>query len=453
MNNQYQLLDDDQPETEEWKGVPFQAPGQEPVIENDSNTPIDAIKAGARVGGGVAKKAFSLFAGIPGLAIQGAKYLSEQLPDLPDFLKKEPSELEKQGKDFIEQVWTPNEWENYIDSLTEGSLQPQTENERLQQDIGTNLLASGIFRMSAPLVQKIVTPIAGSLSKELSENLGGDDKTSGYIQFGTELLSDLLQMSDGKSVSGKLYKEADKLAQGKKVYVGGTDPFAATRKEVNRGAMTASKERANKIIKSYDKKSKGGAIDVEELTQFNKDINEFLDEIGSFDVGPVEKANTERLLKDAKKDLSTLIQGYGKSDPEFLEKWQAANRSHAAYQQSNVISKFYQKNVGGKAKSLLAKSLFGVGGVGATAGLAYTSPAALATGVGLSLASTPLYMGGKLLYRVVQSPELRKHYTEALQAAMKNNTPQFIKSFEKLDKEALKLEKEESKQAPYKLLD
>lgn len=399
-----------------------------------SEDALQAVAKGARVGLRPAIRLGSLAAGSPGMAIQATKALSESLPDLPNFLKKEPNYFQKAGREFLEKVWTPPQIENYIDTITEGALLPQTENERIAQDVGTNLLLSTAVRSAAPLAQQIITPVAGSLSREITGGLGGDESMKDKVQFGTEFVLDLLQMADAKKVAGKYFATADDLIKGQKLYVAGGNPLEKTRMELNKGAMTASKQPAGKIVKAFDKLSKSGAIDAESLVQLWKDTNEELNNLGAFDIQPTQRANASRILTGIKDELKPMIEALGKGNPEFLENWKSANRASAAYAKSNAISNFAKKAGGDLFKSPITKGLFGLGGLGGAIAL----PKAAAAGAGLA----PLYQGGKILYRIGKSPEIRRHYVNAMHAAFLQNSPQFIKAATKLDEEILKREGE-----------
>jgi hypothetical protein len=91
--------------------------------------------------------------------------------------------------------------------------------------------------------------------------------------------------------------------------------------------------------------------------------------------------------------------------------------------------------VGKKAGSII-KALFGVGGVSTL-----LSPgAALVAGAG-----TVGYQSFKLLYRVINSPTLRKYYEKIVKGAVKENSSQVIGNAKALEQKIKEEDAEEKK--------
>ncbi|RPJ76330.1 MAG: hypothetical protein EHM20_07620 [Alphaproteobacteria bacterium] len=179
---------------------------------------------------------------------------------------------------------------------------------------------------------------------------------------------------------------------------------------------------------------KDGQIEVKELIDFRKSINEIKDSLGGFDVNvPINiKKKMIANLDLVKKEVIGALDEYGtKFNPEFGKLNKAANESFAAYETSDRMGKFIKKTVKDSIKSPIARTILGLGG--GYGALTHAGVVAKTAGAAL-----PLYAGYesyKVLHQVIQSPTLRKFYGNILMGAASGNASQVSKNAIALDKE------------------
>jgi hypothetical protein len=174
-------------------------------------------------------------------------------------------------------------------------------------------------------------------------------------------------------------------------------------------------------------------IEVQELIDFRKAINEIKSEIGGYEV-QIPKTIKKKIsanLDLVKKDVIEGLNDYGRAhNPEFLKLNKAANEAYGAYEASDKMAAFIKKNVKDSIRNPGVKTLLGLGGLASI-------------GKGLAIGAVPgiaTYEVYKVMHQVMQSPTLRKFYGNILQGAASGNASQVIKNSKALEKE---LEKED----------
>jgi hypothetical protein len=249
-------------------------------------------------------------------------------------------------------------------------------------------------------------------------------------------------LGTAKEISGKLFEHADNaIPKGlsisatnleknlnnleKTLYMGGSRPDTA--------------EALQKIseIKSQIKK---GKIDLKDLVAYRPSINSWIDKYKGFDIAVPDKIRRKIInnLQSVKSEVINAAEEYGKKyNPEYLKLSQDANSSWKAIEQSNKISNFIEKTASSKIKSVVLKSVLGLG-----AGAAYGGTGAL---VGMT-AATGLGAAGALGYKALKTmiraknPVLLKHYGKILEGAAKGNAAQVTKNVKFLDDAFLEME-------------
>lgn len=330
-----------------------------------------------------------------------------------------------------------------LEKVGQGYLTPRNDLEK-----ATDEAAQRFATMAQPgswgygFARNIGIPVAATIAKEGGKKLLGDTFGT-YAEIGTMVAADLLggRIASGgaKKVATKLYDQRDKLIRkGEKMNADNLRQSAIIlRNKLLKGGESASVNPAIEKIDQILKKIQDGTISVDELPAFQTKINELIRQGGGFDVhvpSDIRKL-TVKNLGDVKNLVIDALSEYGRvQNPEFLKLHQQANKAHAAYSKSNVISNFLRKRFNAKM-SPVTKTLFGLGGAAIAGGSSLAKPALAAIGGAGTTGLAALYEAGKIAYRVGKSPQLRKHYIDVIKYALAGNTLQTDKSLKALEKE------------------
>ncbi len=324
------------------------------------------------------------------------------------------------------------------EEYSQGYTKPKNEFEEkageIQQDIASFMIpGSGKYN----LVRNIGIPIAANLAKEGVKSAGGE-KLGDAAKIGTMVVLDLINLRNGgaKKFASNLFKESESLIpEGATLKSSNLEKgLNSIQKTLGSGGSAPSKEKELKKVSEIQSKIKNGEIEVRELIDFRKTINELRSELGGFEV-QLPKAIKKKAIANldyVKKEVLGALNEYGKKhNPEFLKLNKAANESYAAYEASNKMGKFI-KDVGKDvARHSGLKTLLGIGGSYG----ALTHPLMAAkTGAALAPAMAG-YEGYKILHQVVKSPTLRKYYGNILKGAAIGNASQVSKNIKLLDEE------------------
>jgi hypothetical protein len=319
------------------------------------------------------------------------------------------------------------------EKYSQGYTKPQNEFEErmgeVQQDIASFMLpGSGKYN----LVRNIGIPIVANLAKEGIKYAGGE-KMGDAAKIGTMVALDLMHLKGGgaKKFAGDLFNESEKLIPKGATLKSSKLPksLANLEKSFESGGSRPSTEKALKKIGEMQSKLKNGEIEVQELIDFRKAINEIKTEIGGYEVQipkPIKKKISAN-LDLVKKEVIEGLNEYGQtSNPEFLKLNKAANEAYGAYEASDKMATFIKKHVTTKNPAL--KTILGLGGVVKFPGIA----AKAALGAPAIYAG---YEGYKILHQVIQSPTLRKFYGNILKGAAVGNASQVARNSKALEKQ------------------
>lgn len=328
----------------------------------------------------------------------------------------------------------------------QGYLEPKSPHEErageIMQDISSFMVpGSGQYN----LMRNIGIPIAANVVKEGIKLAGGEGDAA---KIGTMVALDLaLHRGKGaKSYAGSLFQESKQLVpKGQKINSGKLlEGMTELYQNLKKGGSSPSKSEALTKIKEIGKKSKKGEIEVEELLEFRKSINELLDKAKAFDItiDPKIKAKSIQNLQSVKSKVIGALDEYGKINPEFGKLNRAANEAWAVHENSKKMSQFITKILG-KANPV-TKIILGSLGSGAGVHLAHSG--SLMTAVKGAALVSPAIAGGneafKIMYQITKSPVLAKFYGNILKGAAIGNAEQVSRNAERLEK-AMKEESSE----------
>ena len=285
------------------------------------------------------------------------------------------------------------------------------------------------------LVRNIGIPIVANLAKE-GIKYSGSEKLGNAAKIGTMITLDLMNHRAGgaKKYASGLFNESEKMIPKGEILKSSTleKSLLNLEKSLESGGSAPSKEKALKKISEIQSKMKNGEIEVQELVDFRKAINEIKYELGGYEV-QLPKAIKKKAIANldhVKSKVISALDEYGtKQNPEFGKLNKSANEAYAAYESSDKMASFLKKHISTKNPAI--KTLLGLGGVYAFPGIATKTAIAAPFAFGA-------YEGYKILHQVIQSPTLRKFYGNILKGASSGNASQVSKNVKSLEKELKK---------------
>ncbi len=340
------------------------------------------------------------------------------------------------GKDTETNLPTSQSLKEMSEKATLGYTQaknPEEErSDEVLQDISSFMLpGSGKYNM----MRNIGIPIVANLTKE-GLNYIGSDKMGDSAKIGTMVALDLVahKGKGAKAYAGNLFNESEKLIPKGEIL---SSPkfqksITALEKSLESGGSAPSKEKALKKLGEIQGKMNQGNIEVKELVDFRKTINEIKSELGGFDVQLPKHIKKKAIsnLDLVKREVISALDEYGtKYNTEFGKINRSANEAYAAYESSDKLATSLKKYV--KSSSPMVKALFG-GGLGY--GTILKPLLAIKAGV-VAPAAYAGYEGYKVLHQVMNSPTLRKFYGEILKGAASGNASQISKNMKALEKQ------------------
>jgi len=332
------------------------------------------------------------------------------------------------------------------EELSKGYTAPQSEFEErtgeVMQDIASMMMPGS---NSYSFLRNLGIPLVANLAQE-GINLGGGESFSQPAKYGIMAILDLINHKGKgpKQYISKLFDESESLIQkGEKISANNlSNKILDIKKNLQKGGTRPSTSKAIKKTKEILKKIKNGEIEVEELVDFRKSINENIDALKGFTINKNKSRINKKSIKNLQNVKSAVleaIEDYGLKNPEFGKLNTAANEAYSVYSSSNVWSNFIEKTLKGSIRNPTAKALLGLsGGYGVISHPTILAKTAVAAPVGLAG-----YNAYKILHRVIQSPTLRKYYGNILKGTSAGNAAQVIKNAKLLEKKLDKEEKED----------
>jgi len=354
-----------------------------------------------------------------------------------------PGNLEKLGRSFlnIAEIKKPYMGENYkrneklvseetffpttqeirekVKRETGGKYEPKNEIER----IGGNIIGDWVFRPGGPMA-KTLTSIGAETAKEITGALGGGDTAKTLIDMATTFASSRFNHPTIRNYWNNQYNLATgSIPRNAKIAATKIQPtLDQVRQRVLAGGYADWKAPVIQQIETLEKNIQNGAVHVRDIDKAIHDIN--------------KQIYSGKLPGEAVRELQTLAKGgrrllrqYGQTNPQFLEHWRNANAAYAGWASNRAASNFMEKytnklTAGSGSYALMTFLLKGTEATGKTV-------AAIASTYGIAKAS-------EFTARIFANPVTRKYYMNAMLGALRENAPQMLNNFSKLDKELRK---------------
>jgi len=322
-------------------------------------------------------------------------------------------------------------------------LKPRNKLEEYAQDIGKDtaalFLPGRAFRMGryafSPMRSLGIAVGANTVGKGV-ELWSGDKEKGDMAKKGTMLALSLLNPTSAKNISQNLYQDAAR-ALPQNATVNANNFMTRLNNLENRilqgrpPANVAPSERfVLNQIENFRNLVQNGQMSMRTLVAQKRSFNEELQR-NLFELPDrASKARARELAQEISHATRDTMRQYGTNNPQWWQLQQSADQAHGAIQQSNFISNVLGKFMKGKPEALSH-----VFGIGIPAGVAYGST----MGAGAILTG---YQSAKIGWRMIHSPELRRHYARVLGAAAADN-PTIV--HKELDEFQEKLQEKEDK--------
>jgi hypothetical protein len=391
----------------------------------------------SRIPGQAAAATGAVIAGIPGSTLQAANQLTKPIVKAMGGTPKEYSELP------ISKIFPTTE--EHLKRFEEKfpSLKPKNDIEKFSQDVVKNaeelFLPGKYLKMGKYALGKMrsfgISLASNTLGKG-TEEFTGDKKKGEMVKNGSMLFLSLFNPTSAKDVASNLYSKSESLLS-----PNATDNamdllngLSKVEHSITRGRSLSTLSSAeSSVIKEVNKVLdliQNGQVNIKQLIAQKKSLNSTLNDAIYKSADKIEKAGLKNQAKRLNGVIRESMESYGKkNNPEWLKAQMAADQAFGAISKSNFISKTMEKLLKGKSEGLA--HLFGIG---LPAGLSFFSP------IG-AIATTAGYQAAKIGSRIVNSPELRKHYAKVVGAAAADNTQLAKKELGTLEEKLKKQDK------------
>lgn len=314
---------------------------------------------------------------------------------------------------------------------TKAKSEGEEKSDEILQDIASFMIpGAGKYN----LVRNIGIPVVANLAKE-GVKYSGKEKMGDAAKIGTMVVLDLMNLRGGgaKKFAGNLFNESEKLIpEGASLKSNNLQKgLSSLHKSLESGGSAPSTEKALKKVNEIQSKMKNGEIEVKELIDFRKNINEIKSELGGYEVQLPKSIKKKAIanLDHVKSEVIKALDEYGATqNTKFLKLNKSANEAYAAYESSDKMSKFIKQVTGKTIKNNSLKALLGLGGI-------YAFPSIAAKTAGAAIPLTGAYETYKILHQVSKSPTLRKFYGNILKGAASGNASQVLKNSKAFEKE------------------
>lgn len=405
-------------ETELQNEFGFQ-PEEQPKNEESTDWARHLARSGSRIA--------ETIVGLPGDLISFIKGISEKLPNPPEILQREPNFIQKLGKNVLESLPTSASLKKKSEELTSEYTKPKSESEEISDEI-VSLSTALAFPSKDPLKFKSLLSAIGKATGvktagKTAEYLGASEEGKAFTELGGLFLTGLMGKKTAPKFVNEQFQEArSSIPKGTLLPTHNLNSgLTAVEQELNRGIKTATKSEVLNSVKDLKKKSSGGFMEADELVEAYHNLNEKISSKKLFeDLSKGERALLKRRYDMIKNPLSETIKDYGKYNPKFYNKWNNANQSYATIAKSKQLSNWIESKIGSIPKHL-------AGGIALEV---LTGHPKLAVATAGSAASLKI---GEMIYRIMKSPSLRKHYIDVIAKGSEENFPAFVKSLSKLE--------------------
>lgn len=399
---------------------------------------------------GMASSAASGALGVPGEIVGAVRGVFDWLMDpiFEGFVGKEKMNDLREVRDQGLKLPTSSDIKGAVDTATGGYTAPKTKSEgraqTLASDLGSVAASPGralvgkalgkaagktmLGRAAAKSASVAFAPTVGNAAQIISEEiLGFSPEKSELVKAAVWMGADMAKLVSGKTHAASLcsdgrkgFTKFDRANPSR--YMKGLDE-ATKGMLLNDPRSSHAMSQINGIRNDY----KLGNLTVNDLMTRYDAINAAKRDAGMFTLGQSDRKFATMQLDKVLDVVRKEIHEAGKSNPNALESWQKGMQAFAVIHQGEAAARFAERAISGHAGRINqgVAGLF-LGGLGKAA---HAHPA----GAAVSAVALPaVYKTAQILHRVATNESLRKYYWESMKALVAQDSPSFLKNFNKL---------------------
>lgn len=410
---------------------------------------LGGISEAARVGTGAAVEAGSSFGGVPRNIVDFANFLinktrTKEPEEFQRIMQEIPEELRSQLKvdENKDQLPNPFPSKESIKGIAEGVLpdeylkssgKTQDFINEVSSDIGSMMFPIG---GSAPKLLKTLG-VAGTsnAAKLIGKSLGASPETNEKIKMGTALIASFGFQDGIKKQAEKAYSEVKPLLKkdiilGKTKFSNAFDDLKGVIRKGGGSGTTGSEYQKfleNNVIKTGERiLGRTNHVKLSDIVEFKKHIRDWFQD--------AKRLGLKKALPPLK-ELNDKVQTIIKNNPEvpknISDKLIKSDLLWTSYNQANDLSDWI-KNA--------SKKVTGAGVALASAGKLLGGtviPGSILSAIGGAgyAGSSLAAWAPNMIRSIFTNPAARNEYTKMMSAAVKHNTPLFIKHAKNLDSE------------------
>ena len=271
------------------------------------------------------------------------------------------------------------------------------------------------------LLRKFGLSIGANLGKEVTDQIKSEEgsKEGQYVKAGLLFLGSLINPKLASKEASRRYQEAERLLP-----PGANTSATSLNRNLNaietsitKGRPYDSLSNAEKFVVDRINKARGleqnGRVDIDKLAAQKKSLNEDLANL-YFEFGKPGSKTIKNQAKRVTRSLNDAIDEYGASNPEYLKNLRAGDEIYGVLARAEGVNSWIKQ----------------------------TFPHSPWSRAGLLFAEKTVGQLPRMLYKAWESPEIRKLYLSAIAKATAEDSKEFSKIMDQLDK---KLAEEESK--------
>ncbi len=314
-----------------------------------------------------------------------------------------------------------------ISKLTGGLSEPQSAAEQTYGDVlglGT-LLVTGAQNPAKwqTLAKETARAIGVVGAGKAAESLGAGETGKAATELGTLAISSLYRPGAIQEYLGKQFQSLRQSPVAKRIVP--TTDLESSLKQLNqqwsRGGTTPASRAASGKLKELEGIASKGNAEVDELLESYRKVNAEIQDRNLFD--SLDKGGKIQLRKHFDELKNAIGKNIEQTTPkDFYDNWRSINQGYSTFAQSRRISDWIAKNKSTIAKAALPSAIadiyLSIGAIG---------PVAAGAAAGMTAKAL-----GETMYRISNSPQLRKYYMESLKHITQENGPAAIKSMKKL---------------------
>lgn len=397
----------------EFESAPKPKTKEEPGILEEAGRHI--ARSASRVG--------EVIGGIPGDVIK----LAKSMPEIPGLPKKEPTFLQKKGKELLEKIPGSQELREFTKDYFEGFLEPQGKYEKIADDViedVASLFGPGKFKKA------LYISLGANAVKQGLDKIGIDESKQNAGKLGTMFALSMVNPRGIQNLYKNKYDIVKKTTPNLNVSVPELEKDLTSLENVLRkGVSVPTKTAVLRPIEELKDKIKNGSIPADELVQARFDVNNLMGDPELLKYG-------EHQLPKLSKSINNSIQSSKELSKDFKKNFLEADQAYAALHQSKKASRFLSK------LHPLKSSIVG----GLIEAIHY--PEALiptAAGLATGFSAVKAY---ELMQRVNANPTMRKYYVNMMKEALNENKTATMRNFNALEE---KLKEEDRKHSQKKV--